>query len=310
MEQVTAVVVAFNRLAKLKNVIASIEGQTRPPDRLIVVDNASTDGTGEYLASLKTPLELEVLSLAENSGGAGGFAAGMARAYELGADFVWVMDDDCYPTADALRLLLEGQRDAVEKLGPDVPFACSLVLYVDGGICEMNNPEPTWDWARLIASGSRSVMVRSCSFVSVLFPRWVLERHGLPYSEYFIWFDDHEYTLRVTGTCPGVQVLDSTVVHDMGDNKGVNFGLINETNAWKFRYGIRNEASFRLHHQSLLSYLMFFARVQVVMRRGGVAPRLRRSMTRELIRGIRFNPKVAYPDGARPEGRSVVGGAA
>ncbi|GAB3612430.1 glycosyltransferase family protein [Humibacter ginsengisoli] len=296
MEQVTAVVVAFNRLEKLKNVIAAIEGQTRRPDRLVVVDNASTDGTGDYLSSVDSSLDIDVLSLSENRGGAGGFAAGMARAYDLGADFVWIMDDDCYPNSDALRLLIDGHADAVDKLGPDVPFSCSLVLYTDGKICEMNNPETTWDWARLIADGSHSVMVRSCSFVSVLFPRWVIEKYGLPYAEYFIWFDDHEYTLRVTGVCPGVQVLDSTVVHDMGDNKGVNFGLIDETNAWKFRYGIRNEASFRLHHQSLFSYLMFFARVQVVMHRGRVPRKLRRSMTRELLRGVRFNPEVAYPE--------------
>ncbi|NNC13074.1 glycosyltransferase family 2 protein [Planctomonas sp. JC2975] len=295
MEQVTAVVVAFNRLEKLKTVIASIEAQTRRPDRLIVVDNASSDGTGEYLATVQSSLELDVLTLSENTGGAGGFSAGMARAYNLGADYVWIMDDDCYPNPDALRILIDGQRDAVEKLGPEVPFSCSLVLYTDGNICEMNNPETTWDWARLIASGSRSVMVRSCSFVSVLFPRWVIEKHGLPYSEYFIWFDDHEYTLRVTRACPGVQVLDSTVVHDMGDNKGVNFGLIDHKNAWKFRFGIRNEGSYRLHHESLASYLLFFARVQVVMLRGRVERRLRWSMTKQLFRAIGFNPRIAFP---------------
>jgi GT2 family glycosyltransferase len=296
MEQVSAVVVSFNRLDKLKNVIASIEAQTRKPDRLIIIDNASTDGTAAFLESVESPLTIEAVSLPENIGGAGGFSEGMARAYARGADFVWIMDDDCYPANDALDLLLAGYDDAVSALGPEVPFACSLVQFTDGSICEMNNPETTWDWARLIAKGSRSVMVRSCSFVSVLFPRWVLEKHGLPYSEYFIWFDDHEYTLRVTGTCPGVQVLDSVVVHDMGENKGVNFGLIDRKNAWKFKYGIRNEASFRLHHQSLASFLIFCARVQLGMHKGRVATRLRWSMTKELVRAIGFNPRVRFPD--------------
>ncbi|MGA0568903.1 glycosyltransferase family 2 protein [Rathayibacter sp. KR2-224] len=295
MEQVSAVVVSFNRLEKLKNVIASIEAQTRKPDRVVIVDNASTDGTAAYLGTLDSPLTIEVVSLPENLGGAGGFSTGMSRAYARGADFVWIMDDDCYPANDALQVLLDGYGNAVDELGPDVPFACSLVRYTDGNICEMNNPETTWDWARLIARGSRSVMVRSCSFVSVLFPRWVLKRYGLPYSEYFIWFDDHEYTLRVTEACPGVQVLDSVVVHDMGDNKGVNFGLIDDRNAWKFRHGVRNEASFRLHHQSLASYLIFCARVQLGMHRGRVALGLRWSMTKQLICGVGFNPKIRFP---------------
>jgi len=295
MEKVAAVVVTFNRLDKLKTVIASIEAQTYAPDRLIIVNNASTDGTDAYLRDLKTVLPLEIVSLPTNTGGAGGFSAGMERGYQRGADFVWIMDDDCYPTPDALAKLHGGFIGAVDELGPDVPFACSLVKYIDGSICEMNNPVTTWDWGRLISQGQQSVMVKSCSFVSVLIPRWVIEKHGLPYSEYFIWFDDHEYTLRVTAVCPGVQVLDSTVVHDMGDNKGVNFGMINDANAWKFAHGIRNEGSFRLHHQSFYAYLVLCARVAVMMRRGGVAPALQRRMYGQLVKAIRFNPARAYP---------------
>jgi GT2 family glycosyltransferase len=300
MEQVAAVVVTFNRIEKLQTVIASIEAQTFRPSKLVIVDNASSDGTGDYLGSLKSSLDLDIVSLPTNTGGAGGFSTGMRRGYELGADFVWIMDDDCYPEPDALDKLVAGFHGAVDELGGDVPFACSIVKFVDGSICEMNNPETTWDWARLIAKGQdESVMVKSCSFVSVLIPRWALERYGLPYEEYFIWFDDHEYTLRLTRVCPGVQVLNSVVVHDMGDNKGVNFGIIDDKNAWKFAYGIRNEASYHLHHESIAAYLIFGARVVIGMRRGRVSRGLQRRMLGELRRGIRFNPKARYPQGAR-----------
>lgn len=296
MERVAAVVVTFNRLEKLKRVISAIEAQEYAPEWLVIVDNASTDGTGEYLAALESGLKLDIVSLPTNTGGAGGFSAGMAAGYAAGADFVWIMDDDCYPQAGALSKLVSGLASAVDELGPEVPFSCSVVQFIDGNICEMNNPAPTWDWARLMVKGQNSVMVKSCSFVSVLFPRWVLERYGLPYSEYFIWFDDHEYTLRVTGACPGVQVMDSIAVHDMGDNKGVNFGMIDERNAWKFAYGVRNEGSFRLHHQSLLAYLMFAGRVNVMMHRGHVRRDLKWKMRRQLWNAIGFNPKVAFPD--------------
>jgi GT2 family glycosyltransferase len=295
MDRVAAVVVTYNRLDKLKKVISSIEAQDYVPERLIVVDNASTDGTGEYLAGLDSTLQLDLISLSTNTGGAGGFSTGMAAGYEAGADYVWIMDDDCYPEPTALSRLVSGFRDAVDELGDEVPFSCSVVKFTDGSICEMNNPETTWDWGRLLAKGQNNVMVRSCSFVSVLIPRWVLEKHGLPYSDYFIWFDDHEYTLRVTRACPGVQVLDSVVVHDMGDNKGVNFGMIDEKNAWKFSYGVRNEGSYRLHHESVFSYAIFSARVELMMRRGNVARRLRWRMRRQLLRSIRFNPKPDFP---------------
>lgn len=295
MVTVAAVVVTFNRLEKLKSVIAAIEEQTLPVATLLVIDNASTDGTGDYLASLEARVPLEVVTMATNTGGAGGFAEGMLRGYTSGADHVWIMDDDCYPRPDALQSLVGGFDDAVAELGADVPFACSVVAYVDGSICEMNNPVTTWDWGRLLMKGQRNVMVTACSFVSVLIPRWAIAEFGLPYAEYFIWFDDREYTLRLTRECPGVQVLDSVVVHDMGDNKGVNFAMVDEKSAWKFAYGVRNEASYQLHHRGLLYFLEFGARLFVSLHRGRVPWRLRRRLAGRYIAAIRFNPEVRFP---------------
>ena len=301
-QTVAAVVVTFNRMEKLKTVLASIEAQTRLPEQLIIVNNASTDDTAAYLAeyerdfTLKDTVQLTVVTLPENLGGAGGFSAGMRKGYELGADFVWIFDDDGYPQPDALCRLLEGFGTAVAELGPDVPYACSMVKYIDGSICEMNNPIPTWDWGRLQAKGHGNlVMVTSCSFVSVLIPRWVMEAYGLPYKEYFIWFDDAEYTLRITKACPGVEVLDSVVMHDMGVNKGVNFSMIDEKNAWKFSYGVRNQASYRLHHEGKIQYLIFCATVIREMRRGRVAKPLRRRMVKQMLAALRFNPQVDFP---------------
>lgn len=299
--KVAAVVVTYNRLDKLKTVLSSLETQTQLPAQLIIVNNAATDGTADYLQeyarsfSLADVVQLDIVTLEKNEGGAGGFSAGMRRAYELGADFTWIFDDDGYPEPSALEKLIEGYDSAVSELGPDVPFACSMVKYIDGTISEMNNPIPTWDWGRLKAKGLDLIMVTRCSFVSVLIPRWVMENFGLPYKEYFIWFDDAEYTLRITRSCPGVQVLSSAVLHDMGANKGVNFTMINEKNEWKFSYGIRNEASYHLHHEGVAKYLIFCATVCRTMHRGNVAGPLRRKMYRKMLEAWSFNPKIDYP---------------
>ncbi len=295
MVSVAAVVVTFNRLEKLKTVIASIEAQTHPVETLFVIDNASTDDTGAYLASLETSIPLQIVTMESNSGGAGGFSEGMLRGYASGADHVWIMDDDCYPRPEALAKLIDGFDGAVRELGEDVPFACSVVEFTDGSICEMNNPVTTWDWGRLLVKGQRNVMVTACSFVSVLIPRWAIAEYGLPYSEYFIWFDDREYTLRLTARCPGVQVLDSVVVHDMGDNRGVNFAMVDRKSLWKFAYGVRNEASWQLHHRGLLYFLEFGARLFVSLHRGRVPLDLRAKLLGKWLKGITFNPKVRYP---------------
>jgi GT2 family glycosyltransferase len=180
-------------------------------------------------------------------------------------------------------------------MGPDVPYACSMVKFIDGTISEMNNPVPTWDWGRLQAQGFNLVLVSSASFVSVLIPRWVMEAFGLPYKEYFIWFDDAEYTMRITKSCPGVQVLDSVVMHDMGANKGVNFEMIDEKNVWKFSYGVRNQASYRLHHEGFLQYVLFCGNVWNQMRRGRVVKKLRNKIYKQMLSAITFNPQIDYP---------------
>ena len=295
LSSIAAVIVTFNRKDKLVKVLDSVLGQSRVPDWVVVIDNASTDGTDQFLANYAGHERVIVQRLAENTGGAGGFSAGMARGYELGADFVWIMDDDCYPNPDALEELETGLAKAEESMGMQLPYACSLVKYIDGDLCEMNNPGTTWDWGRLIARGQESVLVTHCSFVSVLFPRWVLTRFGLPLKEYFIWFDDQEYTLRVTQAGPGVQVLRSVAVHDMGVNRGVNFGDVDGKNIWKFRYGARNEASFRLHHENAVSFLKFVFRLYTGLQHGKVSWPLRVQLFRQVLKGIKFNPQPDFP---------------
>jgi len=293
---VAAVVVTYNRLDKLKKGIASIRASSVRPRTIVLVDNASTDGTGDYLRSIAGDEDVHVLSLPENVGGAGGFAAGLRRAYDLGADFFWIMDDDCYPEPDALERLLDEHRAVEEHVKDRVPFACSVVKFVDGQLCEMNEAVTTWDWPRYLVQGLNSVKVRECTFVSVLLPRWTVEEHGLPLAEYFIWYDDKEYTKRLSGrTRPGIQVLDSYVVHDMGDNKGVNYGQITAQNVWKFKYGARNQSSYRWHYEGKLSWITYAKNVVGKMRQGGVSRSLQVQMVRQLLAGIRFNPQPRFP---------------
>src|ERR1700730_14331016 len=88
---VGVVVVTFNRCALLKDTLAYLDRQKYPIERIFVVDNASTDGTREFLEGLRMP-RCEATLMEKNLGGAGGFSAGMEIAYRSGVDLVWVMD--------------------------------------------------------------------------------------------------------------------------------------------------------------------------------------------------------------------------
>ncbi|MGO3146364.1 MAG: glycosyltransferase family 2 protein [Leucobacter sp.] len=297
--RVAAVIVTYNRLAKLPKTLDTVLAQSYACDWVVVVNNNSTDGTREYLDGLVDP-RLKTLHLDSNLGGAGGFEHGMAYGYNLGADYVWIMDDDCYPESKALELLLDERDEASNVLGYDVPFACSLVKFTDGSLCEMNNPITTWDWPRAYLDGVKSLLITECTFVSVLVPRWALEEQGLPLGEYFIWFDDKEYTKRLEAHYgAGIIALDSQVVHDMGVNAGVNYREIDESNVWKFEKGARNQASFRLRREGRLAFALYVLRMTREMREGGVKRALRRRMRRAVREGMRFNPQPRFPSDSR-----------
>ena len=93
---VSAVVVTYNRLPMLKEVIAALQASETPVDNIIVVDNKSNADTQEYLTSLGD--QIRYVRLEENIGGAGGFNKGIRYFMEETVDdYVWLMDDDTVP---------------------------------------------------------------------------------------------------------------------------------------------------------------------------------------------------------------------
>lgn len=290
-QKVAAVIVTFNRAEKLAKVLDSLDRQTRRPDRIYVVDNASTDETRDLMAR-RVRDDIVHLRLAENIGGAGGFNTGMKAAYADGFDLMWISDDDAYPHEDALEKLIDGLAEFEELTGHWPSYACSAVRFTDGSWCEMNTPATVWDWPRYYTRETPYFLVQSCSFVSVLVPRWAVKEHGFPIKDYFIWFDDAEYTRRLAKSYPGIFVPDSLVTHDAGVNQGVNFGLITDKSIWKYRYGARNETSFRRREQGLPGVLAFLYMVRQQMRDARLPRHLRRDIYKAIWQGYWFKPEI------------------
>jgi rhamnopyranosyl-N-acetylglucosaminyl-diphospho-decaprenol beta-1,3/1,4-galactofuranosyltransferase len=188
--RVVAVVVTFNRLDLLRRLVARL-GQIGSVDEVLVVDNASDDGTAEWLTT--TPA-VTAHTLDCNRGGAGGFHEGMRLALERGADLVWLMDDDGLPDPDCLDLLLE--REDLDFWGPVVvdeadPDRLVFPIRLPGGTRVVHDVAST---RRAAVDGLlRDVVI---PFNGVLVTRALAERIGSPREEFFIWGDDHEYRLR------------------------------------------------------------------------------------------------------------------
>jgi rhamnopyranosyl-N-acetylglucosaminyl-diphospho-decaprenol beta-1,3/1,4-galactofuranosyltransferase len=106
MTMVVTVVVTRYRRESLGKSLAVIGAQTRPPDHLVVVDNGPDDPAHDVVADC--PIPSTYLPSLRNLGGAGGFALGILHALALGADWVWLADDDgCPADVRVLQTLLE-----------------------------------------------------------------------------------------------------------------------------------------------------------------------------------------------------------
>jgi rhamnopyranosyl-N-acetylglucosaminyl-diphospho-decaprenol beta-1,3/1,4-galactofuranosyltransferase len=231
--RVTAVVVTYNRRELLLEALAALHAQTRPTDEVIVVDNASTDGTAAAVRAGFPSVHLAGLD--RNTGGAGGFAYGMALAIAGGAGLIWLMDDDTVPEPGALAALLRA-RDAS---APAPALIASRVVWTDGNAHPMNTPrvKPMVSRAeRAAASAVGCLPIRSASFVSVLIEATACQRSGLPQADYFLWNDDFEFTARLLRDRTGLLCPASVVVH-----KTAAFGGTDVDPGPRFFYEVRNK---------------------------------------------------------------------
>jgi rhamnopyranosyl-N-acetylglucosaminyl-diphospho-decaprenol beta-1,3/1,4-galactofuranosyltransferase len=232
--RVFAVVVTYNRRELLLESLAAAAAQSRLPDAVIVVDNASTDGSA---AAVREQFPSAALAeLPENTGGAGGFACGVALALAGAADLIWLMDDDTVPEPTALAEMLAA-RTGYPGRAPTL--VASRVVWTDGRAHPMNTPraKPFASGAeRRAAAAAGCVPIRTASFVSVLVDAGVCRRRGLPKADYFLWNDDFEFTARLLRGNVGLLCPASVVVH-----KTRVFGATDADPGPRFFYEVRNK---------------------------------------------------------------------
>jgi rhamnopyranosyl-N-acetylglucosaminyl-diphospho-decaprenol beta-1,3/1,4-galactofuranosyltransferase len=238
---VVAVVVSYNRADLLRQCLTAVDAQSRPVDAVVVVDNASTDGSADLVAD-EFP-KADVVRLTTNTGGAGGFAVGMAHALDRhGADLVWVMDDDTVPSETALETLV-----AAEQRYPDtLDLVASRVTWTDGRDQDRNIPRPVILARRRRRQAAAAVggrPMRTACFVSLLVSAEAIRQHGLPSADFFIWNDDFEFTARILRRHPGIYLPLAKVVHktrELGTrtaDPGDRFYFEVRNKIWTFRDG-------------------------------------------------------------------------
>ncbi|MGI4886564.1 MAG: glycosyltransferase [Janthinobacterium lividum] len=229
METIAALVVTYNRLADLKKCLDTLRAQTQKLDAIFIVNNGSTDGTDEWLA---TQTDLLVTTQA-NLGGAGGFATGIDTAYRAGHTWIWCMDDDCLAAPNALAALT-----AAPNLGPCIKNSMSvsvnnrdeLAFFVD---------RPNQAYRKVTDMTGVDLIYGVASFFNgTLVHRNVVKTIGIPDKDLFIWGDEVEYMTRAQKNgFPVVTVPSSVFYHPASfDRDGIPWPA-----AWKQYYAVRNQ---------------------------------------------------------------------
>lgn len=217
-ETIYAVVVTHRRPGELAKSLDALSSQSRALDHLIVVDNDDDPAVEELVAG--QPVPTTYLGSRRNLGGAGGFALGMLHALSMGADWVWLADDDGRPqNAHVLAVLLDcAERNGLAEVSPMV--------------CNLDAPD--WlafplrrglKWRRLVSElqvdGTEDLLPGIASlFNGALFRASTIEAVGVPDLRLFIRGDEVELHRRlVRSGLPFGTSLQTRYLHPCGTDE-------------------------------------------------------------------------------------------
>jgi glycosyltransferase involved in cell wall biosynthesis len=128
--RVLALIFSFNDADVIAQSTEAVLRQTRPVDEVLVVDNASRDGTLDQISQKK----VTVLRHQDNLGASGALCSGFRYALERGYDWVWTFDADAAPEPDALEKLLELYEGWPQSQQDETGFLACLYHNIDDGI--------------------------------------------------------------------------------------------------------------------------------------------------------------------------------
>lgn len=289
MNKVVAIVVTYNRKDLLITCLNKLKDQSESLD-ILVVDNASSDGTGDIFNS--SPKNILYFNTGKNLGGAGGFCFGINKAVELGYQYLWILDDDSFPEKNALRAFLRKDKELSGNYG----FLTSKVLWKDNSICKMNIQKIS-KW-RCLSNFNEDRRVQYASFVSLFIKTETVKKFGLPFKEFFIWSDDWEYTRRIS-KCQNCYFVNNSIVHHFcNSNVGANIVESDPDRMDRFKFMYRNDVVlYRMDGLEGVLYLLIrnlWHCVNILKSHNRAFYKIK-LICNSTIDGIFFRPVIQYP---------------
>lgn len=235
------IIVTYNRLPLLKECIDCALNQIDEQVELFIINNASTDGTKEYLEEMiKLTDNLFFQTMESNVGGAGGFAEGLKAAYyNSNCEMFLLIDDDAMLMPDYILRIDENRS---RKYG----------AYA-GTVCVNNNIDTSHRLCKKTGRITEYIYEQGnfecdiATFCGLLITRKIIKKIGFPREDFFIWNDDTEYSLRIGKYSKILNISDARINHKTvfpQDEKPIR-------DTWKEYYGMRNIISIYKEYKML-----------------------------------------------------------
>lgn len=249
---VHTLIVTYNRINLLKKTLDAFENMTIKPNRIVIVNNNSNDGTLEYLEQWnkkKHQFRTKVINLEVNMGGSGGFYEGMKEALKENFDWLWVSDDDAIPYKNSFEEFVKYIKR--KKLNIDeISAICGQVI---------SNDEVDLNHRRYLRKGILRIKetntkkedyeqeefdINIFSYVGVFINVSKLKEIGLPRKEYFILYDDTEHAIRLNRVgkiicVPNIKITHDILKEEVGLNWKIYYGSRNKLATYKNQFGLR-----------------------------------------------------------------------
>ena len=297
--KVAIVIVNYNCYSDLVRCLESVRSLAYDSYVTIIVDNDSPDRSGELILENCCSGDREIICSKENNGFAGGNNLGISAAFELGVDYIWLLNPDTEVESDSLKHLV-----AALEMDPELAAVGSKVLYGDreskmiwssGGFV---NTDSGLSWMR----GTNEDDIgqfdegQTCDYIpgcSLLARSSVFREVGLLPERYFMYFEETDWCLRVRAAGFKLAYVPKSVVyHHVADDKmqtpftvyyynrnerlfWFRFGALGyrvrrwcralfielprTMKAYRCSLGTENEELFRAHYQSVKDALLLRA---------------------------------------------------
>jgi GT2 family glycosyltransferase len=267
---VVCVTVTYGDRSKLlRTVIDALPAQG--VRKVVVVDNGAVWPVREQLAEAYGDY-VDVIEMGRNTGSARGFGAGMRRAKEQGAVFIWVLDDDNCPAPNALPVLLDAYRNARSDSGSDLLGVTALrpvgqhdipargltprhSSYCGFHILDLPRKLAKRTFMRGLIAPRRlppTIPVEVAAYSGMLFSAGLMDIIGLPDDDFVLYCDDYEWSHRIVQRGGRLLVVTNAHVIDLqrtwaGQLSNHPLSLLGGPGGSVAYYAMRNEVFFFGH---------------------------------------------------------------